>query len=65
MTKKEDLQKFTEQLLRENNLNFSVSAIFKKNDDLEMLYYELLDYLDENSKASELVPKIEMYYQNI
>lgn len=77
MTKSDLLLAFTNQILKERfekleiseleqiGYKISIYDIFERNFELEATYYELLDYLEEHSQTSSLIPKIEMYYRNI
>lgn len=77
MTKSDLLLAFTNQILKERfeklkiseleQIGYKVSVydIFERNFELETTYYELLDYLEEHNQTRSLIPKVEMYYQNI
>ncbi len=79
MTKSDLLLAHVNKLLEKSDLSGSekgamkiaVKNIFKNrkdhknHQDHEMLYYQLLDYLEENGQTGSLVTQVETYYQNI
>ena len=40
----------------------AIYSYFENNNSLEKIYFEILDYCDENEKLSVLLPKIEDFY---
>lgn len=51
--------------LEKTGIQISVYSIFERNFDQEALFYELLDYLEEEADLPELIPEIETYYSNL
>lgn len=51
---------FTE--LEKLGVKISIYDIFQENQDLEEIYYQLLDYLEKDRKLAPLVTRVEMYY---
>ncbi|MBI5753969.1 hypothetical protein HZA40_02385 [Candidatus Peregrinibacteria bacterium] len=60
---KERMEKLKLGDLEQMGYKVSVYDIFERNFELETIYYELLDYLEENDHTRSLIPKVEMYYQ--
>lgn len=50
--------------LEKINIKVSVYDIFQRNFSVESIYYELLDYLEEDRKLNSLIPAIKEYYTN-
>ena len=46
-------------------IKISVYGIFEKHLDLEELFYELLDYLEDEADLPELIDPIENFYSNL
>lgn len=51
--------------LEKTGIQISVYSIFERNFNQEALFYELLDYLEEEADLPELIPEIEQYYSNL
>lgn len=75
MTKSDQLLAYTQEIVQEKleklaylteleKLGFliSVYSIFERNATVEESYYELLDYLEEQTELASLTTKIEMFY---
>lgn len=48
--------------LEKLGIKISIYDIFQENQDLEEIYYQLLDYLEKDRNLAPLVPRVEMYY---
>lgn len=51
--------------LEKTGIQISIYSIFERNFDQEALFYELLDYLEDEADIPELIPEIEKYYFNL
>lgn len=76
MTLSDQFLSFVSQLLKERlkfsdccqqekiGIQLSIYGIFERNFDLGIIYHEILDYLEEDTDFSDLLPEIERYYFN-
>ena len=57
----------TRQITRLEKINVKVSVydIFQRNFSLESIYYELLDYCEEEKNLTPIIPQIKEYYTNL
>lgn len=62
---KEELKSLGLTEVEELNIKSSIYYIFEQHNDLEMIFYELLDYLDDNERLHGLIPKIEKQYESL
>lgn len=50
--------------LEKINIKVAIYDIFQRNFSIESIYYELLDYLEEDKKLNSFIPAIKEYYTN-
>lgn len=62
---KEELKPLGLTEVEELGIKSSIYSIFEQHNDLEMIFYELLDYLDDNERLHGLIPKIEKQYESL
>jgi hypothetical protein len=62
---KEHLASPTFNGLERLSVKLSVYDIFQESQDLEEIYYQLLDYMEKDRKLVPLSTKIEMYYSSL
>lgn len=74
MTKADKLLAYVSTLIKEHaeenelsgteELGFKTSVyhIFQSSNDLEKIYYEILDFFDEEKLLTPLIPRVEMFF---
>ena len=60
---KDRLHKLDITELEKTGIKIYIYAIFERNYDLEKIYYEILDYLEENENLTPILDQVEMFYQ--